>query len=251
MLQNLTDLEKTFSSAWRELDAIRFSLLSLGKQFENKCIFWYTDNFATKQITKCGINKTHIHSLALNIFTLTFNHNIHLEVFWVGREYNKEADEISKTIAFDDWYMTQGLINILEQRWRKISIDRFASDINRKSKRFNSRYLCPETEGINAFSFDWSNEVNLLVPPSYLIPRAFKHFLKSLTKSKAILICPYWPSAPFWPLLASGHDTYFPFVKDVYMIENPVAYIKLGDNKRSILGLPTYQGYFIAILMIK
>ena len=27
-------------------------------------------------------------------------------------------------------------------------------------------------------------------------------------------------------------------------------YIKLGDNKKSILGPPAYQGYFIAILMM-
>ena len=156
-------------------------------------------------------------------------------------------DKISKTIDFDDWYTTQHLINILEQRWGKISFDRFASDINRKSKR----HLCPETEGRNAFSFEWSNEANLLVPPTYLIPRPIKHFLKSRTKSKAILICPYWPSAPFWPLLASGDNTYFPFVKHVYLIENPATCIKLGDSKKSILGSPTYQGYFIAILMIK
>ena len=97
--RNLTDLEKTFSSTWRELEAIRFSLLSSIKQFENKCIFWYTDNFATQQVIKCGSNKAHIHSLTLNIFNLTFNHNIHLEVFWVGREYNKEADKISKTVT--------------------------------------------------------------------------------------------------------------------------------------------------------
>ena len=90
-----------------------------------------------------------------------------------------------------------------------------------------------------------------LVPPTYLIPRAIKHFLKSLTKSKAIVIYPYWSSAPFWPLLASGHDTYFPFVKNVYWIENPVACIKSGDNKKSILGSPACQGYFIAILIIK
>ena len=75
--RNLTDLEKTFSSTWRELEAIRFSLLSSIKQFKNKCIFWYTDNFATQQIIKCGSNKTHIHSLAFNhIFNLTFNHNM-------------------------------------------------------------------------------------------------------------------------------------------------------------------------------
>ena len=187
----------------------------------------------------------------MNISNLTLDYNIDLEVFWVGREYNKEAGNISKTIAFEDLYTTQRLISILEQRWGKISIDRFASDINRKSKRFYSRYSCPETEGIIVFSFDWSNKANLLVPPTYLIPRAIKHFLKSLTKSKAILICPSWSSAPFWPLLASGHDTYFPFVKDVYLIENQAACIKLGDNKKSILGSSVYQGYFIAILMIK
>ena len=140
--RNLTDLEKTFSSTWRELEAIQFSLVSSIKQFESKCIFWYTDNFATQQIVKCGSNKTHIHSLALDIFNLTFDHNIHSEVF-------------------------------------------------------------------------------------------------------------YWPQAPFWPLLASGHDTYFPFVKDVHLTENPAACIKLGNNEKSILGSPAYQGYFIAILMMK
>ena len=237
--RNLTDLKKTFSSSWRELEAIRFSLLSSIKQFENKCIFWYTDNFSTQQIIKCGSNKTHIRSLALNIFNFNFEHNMHLEVSWVGREYNKEADKISKTVDFGDWYTTQSLANILEQPLGKISIDRFASDINRRSKRFNSRYLCPEAEGVKAFSFDWSNEVNLLVPPTYLIPRAIKYFLKSLTKSKAILICPLALTSvrsrylfPFCQgrlyeciklgdkrnqFLASGHDTYFPFVKDVYM----------------------------------
>ena len=160
-------------------------------------------------------------------------------------------DKISKTIGFEDWYTTQRLINILEQRWGKTSIDRFASVINRKSKRFNSRYLCLETEGINAFSFNWSNEVNLLLSPTYLIPRATKHFLKSFTKPKAILICQYWPSASFWSLLASGHDTYFPFIKVVYLIQNPAAHIKLGDNKKSIFGSSSYEGYFFAILMIK
>ena len=35
--RNLPDLEKTFSSTWRELEAIRFSLLSSIKKFEKKC----------------------------------------------------------------------------------------------------------------------------------------------------------------------------------------------------------------------
>ena len=68
--------------------------------------------FHNSQIIRCGSDKSHIHSLALNIFNLTFDHNI---VVWVGRENNKEVDKILKTIDFDDWYTTQHLNNILEQ----------------------------------------------------------------------------------------------------------------------------------------
>ena len=36
--RNLTDLEKAYSSTWRELEAIRFSLLSLIKGTETTCV---------------------------------------------------------------------------------------------------------------------------------------------------------------------------------------------------------------------
>ena len=127
LLQKSHWFRKTSSSTWLELEAIRFSLLPLIKQFENKCIFWYTDNFATQQIIECGSNITY--SLALNIFNLAFDHNIHLEVFLVGRDYNKEVNKISKTTDSNDWNTTYHLINILVQHWVKISIDRFASNI--------------------------------------------------------------------------------------------------------------------------
>ena len=146
---------KSFSFTWHELGSIRFSSLSSIKQLINKCIFWYTDHFTPQQIIKCGGNKTYIHNIGLNIFNLTFDHNIRSEAFWVGRNYNKEGNKISKTVDFDGWCTTQQLINILEQRWVKILIDIFASDINRKSKRFNSRYLCPETDSINTFSISY------------------------------------------------------------------------------------------------
>ena len=52
-------------------------------------------------------------------------------------------------------------------------------------------------------------------------------------------------------LIRQVKESKSPCAADVYLIENPVACIKLGDNKKSILGSPAYQGYFIAILMIK
>ena len=47
---------------------------------------------------------------------------------------------------------------------------------NSKCSRFNSKYLCPSAEAVKAFSLDWSNEANWLVPPIYLSFKYLKHF---------------------------------------------------------------------------
>ena len=49
---------------------------------------------------------------------------------------------------------------MLSQKWGKISVDEFVSDKNNKYSRFNSKFLCPNTETVNVFSSDWSNESN-------------------------------------------------------------------------------------------
>ena len=67
---------------------------------------------------------------------------------------------------YDDWFITKDLVKMLTNKWGKVSIDRFASRTNKKTQRFDSKYIYPGSEGVNAFSVDCSNENNLLVPPS-------------------------------------------------------------------------------------
>ena len=169
---------------------IHYSLNSSKDSFKNEVVYWYTDNFAIKLIVKKGSNKEKLQELALDIFEITSAFNIKLSVFWIPQKYNTKADALSKNTDNGDWVTTFNLIYIKERRWGNITIDRFASDKNRKSKRFNSRYLCPETEGVNAFSLDWSNEFNLLVPPVYLISKTIHHFLASSSEARAGLVCP-------------------------------------------------------------
>ena len=109
----------------------------------------------------------------------------------------------------------------------KISIDTFASHINKKTQRLNSKYICPGSEGVNAFSVNWSNESNLLVPPVYLITKTIKHFMSSKYSAKAVLVCPYWPSSTFWPLSFKAQGEFQSFIKDVFVIEDVPKYIKL------------------------
>ena len=249
--KNFSETEKSKSSTWRELEAIRYSLNSSKVTLQNKTVFWYTDNYACSLIANKGSNKIELHDLALDIWNMTHSHKITLKTFWIPRENNMVADRLSKQIDYDDWYITFNLIRILCGKWGWVTVDRFASDKNKKADRFNSKYLCPGTERVNAFSTDWSNENNLLVPPIFLIPKTIKHFLSSNYQSRAILVCPYWPSATFWPLLLDKSCNFRSFIKDYFIISNVQEYIKLGDNKSSFIGSESFVGQFIAFQLLK
>ena len=144
---------------------------------------------------------------------------------------------------------------MLTNKWGKVTIDRFASYTNKKTQRFNSKCICPGSEGVNAFSVDWSNEklvpLDLLVPSVYLVPKTIKHFMSSKYSAKAILVCPYWPSSTFCPLLFKAEGEFQSFIKDVFLIEDAPNYIKLGNYTVSLIGSDKFQGSFTAFQLIK
>ena len=62
--------------------------------------------------------------------------------------------------------------------------DRFANSSNRKLKCFNSKYYCPGTSHVNA----WSNDLNWLCPPISSTGSVIRHL--KLCKRKGILLVP-------------------------------------------------------------
>ena len=140
-----------------------------------------------------------LHDIALDVFLLTSQPNIQLDVNWLPQEQNSQADFVSKIIDFNDYSVNDKIFCHLDELWGPHSVDRFACSYNSKLPRFNSRFLQPGTEAVDAFSQDWSTENNWLVPPTVLIGRSLSH----LRDRKAIgtLIVPMWKSAQFWPLL--------------------------------------------------
>ena len=55
------------------------------------------------------------------------------------------------------------------------SVDRFASHLNAQLPGFNSRFLCPRAEAVDAFTVNWSGENNWWCPPPMLVPRVVRH----------------------------------------------------------------------------
>ena len=114
---------------------------------------------------------------------------------------NKGADTTSKVIDYDDW---EFLFKELDRMWGPHTFDRFADSRNTKLKKFNSKFCCPDTAAVDAFSQDWSKDNNYLVPPIHLIAKVIDHLI--ITNYVGTLVVPWWPSAPFWPLLFSHYS---------------------------------------------
>lgn len=93
-------------------------------------------------------------------------------------------------------------------------------------------FWTPGTSGVDAFAFDWSQDVNWIVPPISLIGRAVRHLLNC--GAKGTLVVPKWKSAVFWPSLIDKNGKLLWFVKDSKEYKHPTIFFVPGSDKNSI-----------------
>ena len=98
----------------------------------------------------------------------------------------------------------------LDSLWVPHTVDWFASLNSKQLPHFCAKWLCPGCEGVDPFTLDWRGENNLLVPPVYLIPRVLRHMTHN--GESGFLVVPFWPSAPWWPLLLKDSSNFQDFV---------------------------------------
>jgi hypothetical protein len=55
------------------------------------------------KIAQVGSMKLEYHELAISIFSTCFRANIQLDLQWIPRTLNEQADYVSKSNDFDDW----------------------------------------------------------------------------------------------------------------------------------------------------
>ena len=133
--------------------------------------------------------------MALRTFDICIRLRIHLEVQWIPRTSNQQADYISRLIL---------MIGKLQMKLRtcgahivqivlQISITISSTSISRGFGTPIPRVLI--------FSlFQSLRGENCLVPPVGIIPRVL-HYLKS-QQAVGTLVVPLWPSSHFWLLIA-------------------------------------------------
>ena len=122
-----------------------------------------------------------------------------------------------------------------EEKLEPPSVDRFANNENTQLPYFNSRFWCPGTEVVDAFSVSWAGENNWLVPPIFLIPRVLDHMVA--LGRRATLVVSAWPAAPFWPLILTDKGL-SPIFSDFFEIPMGTEVFVLGNYKNSLFGSP-------------
>ena len=145
---------------------------------------------------------------------------------------------LSRIVDYDDWRVKRDYFLLAEEKWGPHSVDRFANHENTQLPRFNSRFWCPGTEAVDAFSVSWAGENNWLVPPIFLIPKVLNHMVAF--GGRATLVVPAWPSAPFWPLIFTDEGL-SPIFSDIFEIPLGTDVFVLGNYKNSLFGSPNFR----------
>ncbi|KAK3087671.1 hypothetical protein FSP39_008985 [Pinctada imbricata] len=194
-----SEQESEQSSTWRELMAVSRSIDMLSDHLTSQCVKWCVDNKNVTHILEVGSRKPVLQNIALDILAKCRHFDIHLVPFWISRTQNIRADNLSKCCDSDDWSIKADIFAHIDYVWGPHTVDRFASDYNTKCIRFNSRWWCRNTEGVNAFSQNWQGENNWFVPPPKLVNKVINKM--KTDHAEGTLVIPNWRSAPYWPLL--------------------------------------------------
>ena len=180
----------------------------------------------------------------MSVHKICQNNNIKLNLVWIPREHNDKADSLSRKSDCDDWEIDDWIFTYLNKLWDPYTFDRFAQDYNAKCNKFNSKFWCTGTSGINAFSVSWDGENNWLVPPPRLVPHTINKMIQD--KGSHTLIVPEWTSAAYWPMLVDQEGRFKSFIRD-YRFFQGESLTKRGRSQNSIFGSQFLKFRLVAI----
>ena len=102
---------------------------------------------------------------------------------------NKIADSESRNVKDNlEWALKDHIFNKIKIKLGQPTVDLFASRGNHKVTTLYSFYPDPLASEVDAFSFDWSQDIIYAFPPFSLIPRVLQKIKNE--KTEGILIVP-------------------------------------------------------------
>ena len=207
-----TSLEEEVYGPWSETEssahnniletrAVLFSFQSLFKNIKNKSILIRSDNSNTvSYINNQGGRSSVINKIIFKLYEFCIFRNIRFEASFLAGKKNDRADALSRRPRDHVLSLNPDFFNFLCKYLNIFpTIDLFASRLNNKVPKFFSEGPDPLSSGINAFSLPWPDKIYAF-PPIKLISKFLSHFISNKI-SLGLIITPFWPAQPFFPIL--------------------------------------------------
>jgi hypothetical protein len=190
----------------KELLAIFYCLRAFTRNYKwrNKHIRVVTDSVnAMLYINKAGGKTKSLVKVTKMIYEFALRHNLQLSAEYISTHDNKIADEASRVFLNPDAevMIEPACFQQIQDNLGPLDVDLFAAMENSQLPRYVSWRPDPSSMYGDAFSRRAPKGNLYAFPPTGLILR-----LLAKVKSEArdlVLIAPFWPSQPFWPVLMS------------------------------------------------
>ncbi|CAG4946416.1 unnamed protein product [Colias eurytheme] len=184
-----------------ELKASFYGLKIFARHLSNCSVLLRIDNTtAISYINRMGgVQIVHLNELSREIWQWCENRNIFIFASYIKSAENVTADYASRQVSIDtEWALSDHAFNHIVKTLGVPNFDLFASIQNHKCERYASWKLDPQSEIIDAFTFNWTNLYFYAFPPFCLITKVLHKIIAN--KAVGIVVVPYWPTQPWYPL---------------------------------------------------
>ena len=110
--------------------------------------------------------------IATAIWSLALTHNVQLNAQHLKGTSNVQADTLSWLSSKYEWSLHNKIYDSLNVLWEPHTIDRFVTAATTKCAKYSSRFLDPDSVGVDVLlQRDWGSENNYVNPPVRLLDR--------------------------------------------------------------------------------
>lgn len=187
-----------------ELLAVFFGLRSFASDIKDCAILLRVDNTtAISYVNRMGgVQYPHFNDISKKIWQWCEVRRIFIFASYIKSSQNTVADFESRQLNTDtEWELSDNVFSEIIRRYGQPDIDLFATRINAKCDKYISWRRDPYAFNIDAFTVDWHPFFFYAFPPFSLILKILNKLIND--GATGILVVPYWPSQPWYPLFKS------------------------------------------------
>lgn len=198
--------ERDFHINYLELLAVFLGLKCFVREKENLNLLLRVDNTtAIAYVNRMGgIQFPHLNSLSRMIWQWCEERKIWIFASYINSKDNVEADRESRNPDIELQLSNSDFQKVVNKLGNP-EIDLFASRTNAKCNTYISWRPDPDALTVDAFTLNWKFTFFYAFPPFAIILKCIQKIIHN--EARGILVFPYWPSQPWFPLLIDLLDS--------------------------------------------